>query len=89
METIFAEQQSSKLQSALEGLKHPLPQVRSKYAKALREIADFEGLQALKEAFLAETNILCKIEMMRSVVALEQSLGLAETPEPALEGAKP
>jgi len=75
--------------AALDGLGHRLPQVRAQYARFLRKSGGAEALEALKSACLVESNILCKTEMIRAIVALEESLGLTPSPSVALEGANP
>ena len=77
------------LDIALEGLRHPLPQVRAQYAKFLSRVGGSEALGFLKEAYVTERNILCKTEMVRAIVSLEEKLGLPEDRVFALEGTRP
>ncbi|MCA9415525.1 MAG: hypothetical protein KC931_20995 [Candidatus Omnitrophica bacterium] len=78
-----------RLLDGLEGLAHPLPQIRAQCAKILGDIGDSDALEALKRVSLSESNILCKTEMIRAAVALEKRLGLGNGESPLLEGASP
>ncbi len=89
MKSIEIEQKERKLGSDLRGLGDPSPEVRARFARRLGQLGGVEALKALKEASLVESNILCKIEMVRSVVSLEEQLGLVDMASTVLEGAKP
>ena len=63
---------SENKESSAVGLTDPSPIVRKHSAEALKNRGTAEDLTALHEANVKETDLGCKIEILRAIVALER-----------------